>query len=206
MIDWRHRQGAKMTEWRSYVLWVQYLQTTDPATWTEAVKRDYGSCIGHDAAKWASANRARLWNGKKGARLPHLYRQQELLPTQLAVVVDVAASDGPIFNRLASLIAAHRDDCGITVKSGRTSWTPRRGKWQLSKAVEDSALIALDAWQERNKGKKLADVGLAIAKQHGVAKTAARDGDTKELSTVASKYLRIAQAIRAAVVEGRFPT
>lgn len=190
---------------KAHWLWIEYLKTTDPTTWTAEVCADFISCLNSETASWITANRA-LFNGPKGAPLPRLYTGQPLSDHQVALVIDVTAADDPITQRVLSYVYGIRDELSLK-KSNK--WESRRAKYTFTSRCDTDALeIALYAWQHRQI-KPLWKVGELLVNRFPIAVRVKLHTDglerRKVLSDITTRYIKRAETTRAAVIRGSFP-
>lgn len=200
----------------AYKLWYAYLKETNPDTWSEEVRRDFGGVLTESFEEWFSQAYFELWLPLKAGSAP--VRQYdanteipEMRESEIAVVIDLDRPKDALIRSLDWIISFKQGPR----KAGRPPFVQLPSvKYPFACRPDVPSLeIALAAW----KLKKDTDwhnwkVGNELAKTFPILRAQKiKEGDLdstakqKVLESVTWRYLQTADAVLAGVVKGIFP-
>jgi hypothetical protein len=220
---------------RAYELWYEYLKETDPDTWSDEVRRDFGGVLTSKSfEEWFSAEiRFKLFPvyGLKEEDLPvrnlsgkkdeawisdWLHRMDDLDeeaddPSKYTVlVINRNYPRAMLMEKIERILSRKQPK----KKAGRPEWQAPFSKYTFARRPDISSLeIALAAYQIKKRGIPNWQVGNELAKSFPILQEQRIRGEhdpdeiakKKALESAASRYLKSAAAVQAGVVCGIFP-
>ena len=198
----------------AYKLWYEYLKETDPANWSDEVRRDFSGVLEMEFVEWFREARFRLFVKLDIKADPvRFLKPGEVFndETHLALLVDLSKPLSMLMERIEVRVKSMQGDR----TRGRPPWTPSRAPYPFACRPDVSSLeIALAAYRLRKTnpdwpvwrvGNELSGTFPILQKQR------VKEGDINSVSkqrvldTVTRRYLKTAESVLAGVVVGVFP-
>ncbi len=190
-------------------LWIETLKRVPFDQWNDEVKKDFASCLeaGMTSEEWWHEHRWGLFNGRPGGPdrpRHHKDAKGQILedPGFINVRIDVRCDDERIYDTLAWMIAAHREDIGYVPPKGRAPYYPREAKYRFELRPDSKAWqISLRAFDIRRDEPDLApwEIGLKLTNEFPIGQKARKAPDgvsrRRDLNDLAVRYLRRADEI-----------
>lgn len=220
---------------RAYELWYEYLIETNPDTWSDEVRRDFvGALTAGSFKSWFSADvRLSLFRvyGKGSENMPvralirgiddewvtkWLHRLDDLEddaddPSKHTVlVINLDYPRAFLMEKVEQQLIRRQPK----KKAGRPDWRAPYSRYTFARRPDISSLeIALAAYRLKKSGIANWHVGNELAKAFPILQDQRIKGDDdpnktakqKVLQSAASRYLKMADAVLAGVVQGVFP-
>lgn len=211
-------------EKRPYELWYKYLKETDPVTWTDQVWIDFGGVFDQEFEPWYSKAQFDLWGiQKSGVVAVRQYSAAEdvvLNQNEMILVLDLTQPKDALLRGIEFLLWMKQEPRG----AGRPEFHQYPTKYPFACRPDVSSLeIALAAWKLKKQHEEDNDwpvwkIGQELSKTFPILQKQrikeCKDGSyddldivskQKELDKNSRRYIKIAEAVLAGVVNGIFP-
>lgn len=220
---------------RAYELWYEYLMETNPDTWGDEVRRDFGGALTAGSfKKWFKADvrlslfrvygsnpdnmpvrtliggRDKEWITKWFQRLDDLDDEADDPSKHTVLVVNLDYPRAFLMEKIEQILIRKQPK----KKAGRPDWKAPYSKYTFARRPDISSLeIALAAHRMKKSGLTNWQVGNELAKSFPILQDQRirREDDPhktakqKVLESAVSRYLKLADAVLAGVVNGVFP-
>lgn len=211
----------------AYELWYDFLNETDPDTWSEKTRKDFSGVLTMNFDDWFREVKFNLFTNydMKMDRLPvHSLREGAStdkidFDTHLVLVIDLSCPASFLMERVESRIKTALLD---ERKAGRPEWKPTLAKYPFCSRPDVAALRTTlhmhktkkanpnwPNWKVGQDVQQLVEASQPILRKHKL-----QDGDQpavmtakkKMLEQVTTRYLKNASALLNNVAQGIFPS